>query len=170
MDYREYGGAPLNRNEKPIVEGQWRPIPQAKAILPHLEIEKFVMGDITGDIEKNTWGRKSKPETDTESEMTDNELMQNYWHGVLCPESVYDNAYMESIVDTSDEWIVQRTGGKRRHICADDQFTTDIATEAAKGAQHNMPADELELIIPQRLHRLFYAVMRVRCTKEHRGG
>ena len=69
--------------------------------------------------------------------------------GCYAPEKVYDNAYMESIVDTSDEWIVQRTGVKRRHICADDQFTTDIATEAAKKAlaSANMPADELELII-----------------------
>lgn len=69
--------------------------------------------------------------------------------GCYAPEKVYDNAYMESIVDTSDEWIVQRTGVKRRHICADYQFTTDIATEAAKKAlaSANMPADELELII-----------------------
>ena len=42
--------------------------------------------------------------------------------GGYVPEKVYDNAYMESIVDTNDEWITRRTGIKERHISA----TTNI--------------------------------------------
>ena len=34
--------------------------------------------------------------------------------GSYLPETVYDNAYMESIVDTSDQWIVERTGIRER--------------------------------------------------------
>ncbi len=69
--------------------------------------------------------------------------------GYYVPEKVYDNEYMESIVETNDEWITQRTGISRRHICEDNQFTTDIATEAAKNAMKDrgISAEELDLII-----------------------
>mgnify|MGYP004589928369 CR=1 FL=1 len=69
--------------------------------------------------------------------------------GYYVPEKVYDNDYMESIVETNDEWIVQRTGIKERHICEDGQYTTDIATIAAKNALEDakMSAEEVELII-----------------------
>ena len=50
--------------------------------------------------------------------------------GSYLPEKVYDNNYMEKIVDTSDEWIVERTGIKNRHIAADDEQTTDLAYKA----------------------------------------
>ena len=42
--------------------------------------------------------------------------------GGYVPEKVYDNAYMESIVDTNDEWITRRTGIKERHISADNEY------------------------------------------------
>ncbi len=69
--------------------------------------------------------------------------------GAYLPEKIYDNAYMESIVETSDEWIVQRTGVKERRICEDNVFTTDIATRAAECALKNAgkTAEEVELII-----------------------
>lgn len=54
--------------------------------------------------------------------------------GYYAPEKIYDNAYMESIVDTNDEWITQRTGIKERHIAADDEFTSDLASRAAERA------------------------------------
>ena len=57
--------------------------------------------------------------------------------GGYVPEKVYDNAYMESIVDTNDEWITRRTGIKERHISADNEYTTDMATIAAKRAIEN---------------------------------
>ena len=69
--------------------------------------------------------------------------------GMYIPEKVYDNAYMESIVDTNDEWITRRTGIKERHVSADDEYTTDMAVIAAKRALENagMTAEDLELII-----------------------
>lgn len=69
--------------------------------------------------------------------------------GYYVPEKIYDNAYMESIVETNDEWIMQRTGIRERHICEENQYTTDIATEAAKNALKDagVLAEELELII-----------------------
>lgn len=69
--------------------------------------------------------------------------------GGYIPEKVYDNAYMESIVDTSDEWIIRRTGIKERHISADNEYTTDMATVASKRAIENagLTAEDIDLII-----------------------
>ncbi len=69
--------------------------------------------------------------------------------GAYIPEKVYDNAYMESIVDTTDEWIIRRTGIKERHISADNEYTTDMATIASKRAIENagITAEDLDLII-----------------------
>lgn len=69
--------------------------------------------------------------------------------GKYIPEKIYDNAYMESIVDTDDEWITRRTGIKERHVAAPDEYTTDLATKAALDALENagMKAEELDLIM-----------------------
>ncbi len=69
--------------------------------------------------------------------------------GYYAPEKIYDNAYFESIVETNDEWITQRTGIKERHICRDDEYTSDLATVAAKRALEDagVDASEIELII-----------------------
>lgn len=69
--------------------------------------------------------------------------------GAYIPEKVYDNAYMESIVDTNDEWITRRTGIKERHISADNEYTSDMATIASRRAIENaglMPED-IDLIM-----------------------
>ena len=73
--------------------------------------------------------------------------------GGYVPEKVYDNAYMESIVDTNDEWITRRTGIKERHISADNEYTTDMATIAAKRAIENagLTPEDIDLIL-QQLH------------------
>ncbi len=70
-------------------------------------------------------------------------------YGLYVPEKIYDNAYMETIVETNDEWITQRTGIKERHITAENEYTTDIATAAAKRAMEDagVSAEELDLII-----------------------
>lgn len=69
--------------------------------------------------------------------------------GYYIPEKVYDNAYMESIVETNDEWITRRTGIKERHISADDEYTTDMATKAATKAIENagLTPEEIDLIL-----------------------
>jgi len=54
--------------------------------------------------------------------------------GTYLPEQVVTNADLSQIVDTSDEWIVERTGIRQRHRARDDQPTSDLAVEAAKKA------------------------------------
>lgn len=54
--------------------------------------------------------------------------------GSYLPEKVLTNADLEKMVDTSDEWITQRSGIKSRHIAADGQTTSDMAVEAAHKA------------------------------------
>lgn len=69
--------------------------------------------------------------------------------GFCVPERVMTNHDLEKIVDTSDQWIVERTGIKERHIAAADVATSDIAYEAARKALANagVAAAELDLII-----------------------
>lgn len=69
--------------------------------------------------------------------------------GKYIPEKVYDNAYFESIVDTSDEWITRRTGIKERHIAEENEYTTDLATNAAKAAiaDAGITAEEIDLVL-----------------------
>ncbi len=69
--------------------------------------------------------------------------------GKYLPEKVYDNAYMESIVETTDEWILRRTGIEERHISEDNEFTTDLSTKAALAALENagISAEEIDLIL-----------------------
>ncbi|BDS08820.1 3-oxoacyl-[acyl-carrier-protein] synthase 3 [Oceaniferula spumae] len=69
--------------------------------------------------------------------------------GSYLPEKVLTNADLEKIVDTSDEWIVSRTGIKERRIAAADEFTSHMATKAAQRAleQAGMAAEDIELII-----------------------
>jgi 3-oxoacyl-[acyl-carrier-protein] synthase-3 len=54
--------------------------------------------------------------------------------GSYLPEKILTNSDLERMVDTSDEWIVTRTGIRERHIAAEGQVTSDLATEAAKRA------------------------------------
>ena len=54
--------------------------------------------------------------------------------GSYLPEKILTNKEMELLVDTSDEWIVQRTGIHQRHVAAKDQTTADMAIEAARRA------------------------------------
>lgn len=69
--------------------------------------------------------------------------------GSYVPEKVLTNLDFEKMVDTSDEWIVTRTGMKERRIARDDEFTSDMGTEAAKRAlaQANMSPQEIDCII-----------------------
>lgn len=54
--------------------------------------------------------------------------------GSYLPERVLTNADLEKMVDTSDEWIVQRSGIRERHIARDDETTADLAIKAAARA------------------------------------
>jgi 3-oxoacyl-[acyl-carrier-protein] synthase-3 len=54
--------------------------------------------------------------------------------GTHVPERVLTNAELSTIVDTSDEWIVERTGIRERRIAAEDEALTDVALPAARAA------------------------------------
>jgi len=69
--------------------------------------------------------------------------------GAYLPERIVTNAELASRVDTSDEWITQRTGIKLRHIAAEGEKTSDLALAAARHAlaAANVPADEVDIIV-----------------------
>jgi len=69
--------------------------------------------------------------------------------GSYLPKKILSNDDLAKMVDTSDEWIRQRTGIKRRHIAAEGETTSDLGTEAAKNALESagMEAGDIDLII-----------------------
>ena len=69
--------------------------------------------------------------------------------GSYVPERILTNAELAVMVDTSDEWIVTRTGIKERRIAADGEFTSHMASHAARKAleQSGLTAGDIELII-----------------------
>jgi 3-oxoacyl-[acyl-carrier-protein] synthase-3 len=69
--------------------------------------------------------------------------------GRYVPARVMTNEDFAKIVETNDEWITSRTGIKERHIAAEDEFTSDLAVEAARAALADAkltPAD-IDLVI-----------------------
>ncbi len=70
-------------------------------------------------------------------------------YGSFAPAKKLTNDELAKMVDTSDEWITDRTGIKTRHITTDDETTAFLATEAAKKAlaEAHLDAGELDLII-----------------------
>jgi 3-oxoacyl-[acyl-carrier-protein] synthase-3 len=69
--------------------------------------------------------------------------------GFYVPDKILTNDDLAKMVDTSDEWIVSRTGIKERHIAAADQATSDMVILAAKRALKNahLEAKDIDLII-----------------------
>ncbi|MEX2319161.1 MAG: beta-ketoacyl-ACP synthase III [Bauldia sp.] len=69
--------------------------------------------------------------------------------GGYLPEKVLTNADLARMVDTSDEWIQQRTGIRERHIAADGELTSDLAVHAARKAlaAAGIAAEDIDLIV-----------------------
>lgn len=69
--------------------------------------------------------------------------------GSYLPERVLTNHELAKRVDTSDEWIIERTGIKQRHIAADGEKTSDLAFAAAKAALEHaeLGVDAIDLIV-----------------------
>ncbi|UCE88630.1 MAG: ketoacyl-ACP synthase III [Pseudomonadota bacterium] len=69
--------------------------------------------------------------------------------GSFLPEKVLSNADLEKMVDTTDQWITDRTGIKKRHIVEDDETTCDLAEAAARFALEaaGVGGEELDLIV-----------------------
>jgi len=83
----------------------------------------------------------------------DRGLMAQYVHvtgvGGYLPERVLMNQELESTVNTSDEWIVDRTGIRERHIIAENQHTSDLAVEAARQALEDadLSASDMDALV-----------------------
>ena len=69
--------------------------------------------------------------------------------GSYLPKKILTNDDLAKIIDTSDEWIVERTGIKSRHVAAEDELTSDLGTKAALDAlkKGNIEASQIDLII-----------------------
>ena len=69
--------------------------------------------------------------------------------GSYVPARILTNADLEKMVETTDEWITTRTGIKERRLAAKDEFTSDLATQAALRAlsQAGVTAQQLDLIV-----------------------
>ncbi len=69
--------------------------------------------------------------------------------GSYLPQRILTNAELAARIDTSDEWIVQRSGIRERHIAADDEFTSHLAIKAANAALANAGIDPqaIDLIV-----------------------
>jgi 3-oxoacyl-[acyl-carrier-protein] synthase III len=69
--------------------------------------------------------------------------------GSYLPAKILTNADLEKMVDTTDEWIFDRTGIRQRHIAADDETTSDLALQASLRALEaaGLTAADLDLIV-----------------------
>jgi 3-oxoacyl-[acyl-carrier-protein] synthase-3 len=69
--------------------------------------------------------------------------------GSYAPETVLTNADLEKRVDTTDQWIMERTGIRERRISSPEQATSDLAYEAARRALSDaeLSAEDLEMIV-----------------------
>ncbi|WP_274424023.1 beta-ketoacyl-ACP synthase III [Chelativorans sp. YIM 93263] len=69
--------------------------------------------------------------------------------GTALPRKIMTNKDFESFIDTSDAWIVQRTGIRQRHIASEDETTASLGEKAARRALEdaNLTPDDIDLII-----------------------
>ena len=69
--------------------------------------------------------------------------------GSALPRRIMKNTDFEGIVETSDEWIAQRTGIRQRHVAADDETTASLGEAAARAALENagLTPDDIDLIV-----------------------
>jgi 3-oxoacyl-[acyl-carrier-protein] synthase-3 len=69
--------------------------------------------------------------------------------GAYIPEKVLSNEDLEKMVDTTDEWIVKRTGIKERHLAAENEYTSDMGAKAASIAieRAGLATEEIDLVL-----------------------
>lgn len=69
--------------------------------------------------------------------------------GSYLPAHILTNADLEKLVDTNDQWIVERTGIRERHIAAEGEVTSDLATQAARAALQSagLEPDDIDLLL-----------------------
>ena len=69
--------------------------------------------------------------------------------GAYVPEKILSNADLEKMVDTTDEWILKRTGIKERHIAAEDEVTSDMGAKASQMAieRAGLSKEDIDLVL-----------------------
>ena len=69
--------------------------------------------------------------------------------GGYLPENTISNADLAKKIDTTDEWIIERSGIHQRHIAADGELTSDLAASAARSAlsDASIPSSEIDLLV-----------------------
>ena len=69
--------------------------------------------------------------------------------GAYVPEKILSNSDLERMVDTSNEWIIKRTGIKERRIAAEDEYTSDMGVKASQKAidRAEIDKEEIDLVI-----------------------
>ncbi|KPJ94930.1 MAG: 3-oxoacyl-ACP synthase [Gammaproteobacteria bacterium SG8_11] len=69
--------------------------------------------------------------------------------GGYLPEKILTNSDLERMVDTTDQWITERTGIKKRHIAGDNETTCDLAEHASKAAMQaaGVNASDIDLVV-----------------------
>ncbi len=69
--------------------------------------------------------------------------------GSYLPARILTNADLEKLVETTDQWIVERTGIRERHIAAEGEFTSDLAVQAARAALDaaGLAPDDIDLLL-----------------------
>ncbi|MEJ2424905.1 MAG: ketoacyl-ACP synthase III [Candidatus Thiodiazotropha sp.] len=69
--------------------------------------------------------------------------------GGYLPEKILTNSDLEKMVDTTDQWIVERTGIRKRHVAAEGEYTCDLAEKAARKAieMAGLDPQEIDLIV-----------------------
>jgi len=69
--------------------------------------------------------------------------------GAFVPSKILSNEDLEKMVDTSDEWILKRTGIKERHIAGENESTSDMATKASKIAiqRAGLDVSDIDLVV-----------------------
>jgi 3-oxoacyl-[acyl-carrier-protein] synthase III len=69
--------------------------------------------------------------------------------GAYLPATIVTNQELAKRVDTSDEWIVQRSGIRQRHVAAEGEFTSDLALAASREAlaAAGLPASGVDLVV-----------------------
>ncbi|KGD99304.1 beta-ketoacyl-ACP synthase III [Rhizobium sp. YS-1r] len=70
-------------------------------------------------------------------------------YGAALPKRVMTNKELEGVVETSDEWIVQRTGIRQRYIAGEGETTASLGAEAARAALDNagLTPDDIDLVL-----------------------
>jgi 3-oxoacyl-[acyl-carrier-protein] synthase-3 len=85
--------------------------------------------------------------------------------GSYIPEEIRTNQWFVDRIDTSDEWIIKRTGIKERRIAKENQYTSDLGVEAAKQAisRADIKIDDIDLIICATISPDYYCMPSTAC-------